>query len=342
MPASSSATSKRSDVSGRPDLSRQLLQVVAEIRTHHGLAGQVHREHRIGIRPAVAIALHPHQQRADHPAVDGRHAAVTLGGVEKLVRGQHAEFCVGRRISTSTMSGCRWLKRRHAGETMGCRCSANSSSRSAGVDEAEQLLLAREQRQVSRRVVVRPRLSKCNAAMMVVSEVLESGARRRILEHRALRRQRPDGLAPAPATPAPVPATRFARSSSQVVRPENATARRRETARLRKWQAHNVRGRYLRSPTTGRSLARARHADLRLTSAISAWSSASRKSPLDQSACPRLSWIDRERISGWRRMRPRASGASSEADVSCWSGVASYVARRLGAPETISSSQVAT
>ena len=33
------------------------------------------------------------------------------------------------------------------------------------------------------------------------------------------------------------------------------------------------------------------------------------------------SWIDRERISGWRRMSPRASGASSEAEVSCVVGV---------------------
>jgi len=62
-----------------------MFEVVAEIRAHHRLARQVHREHGVGIRPALAIALHPDQQRANDPTIDGRHAPMTLGRVEKIV-----------------------------------------------------------------------------------------------------------------------------------------------------------------------------------------------------------------------------------------------------------------
>ena len=96
IPASSSATSKRSDVERQPRLVETVLEIVAEIRTHHRLAGEIHREHRLRVGPAIAIALHPYEQRANHPAIDRRHAPVALGRVEKVVRGQHSELLRGQ------------------------------------------------------------------------------------------------------------------------------------------------------------------------------------------------------------------------------------------------------
>ena len=178
--------------------------------------------------------------------------------------------CVGRRISTSTMSGLPLVEASSRRVTMGCRCSANSSSRSAEsmspsrcssrASVARSCASDRRARQVAR---------SCSAAMIVVSgvSVRDAGG-----HHDSVRiAGRAGGWpSPAPAAPARAPSTRVARSSSQVVRPENAISTTPRNAHPRTWQAHNVRGRYPRSPTTGRSFARARHADLRSTSAISA------------------------------------------------------------------------
>ena len=100
-----------------------------------------------------------------------------------------------------------------------------------------------------------------------------------------------------------------------------------------------MRGRYLRSPTTGRSFARARHADLRPPprSARDLPRAGSRRSTRAHARA--LSWIDRERISGWRRMRPRASGASSEAGVSWGSWWCVIGDPTLGAPADCASSR---
>ena len=222
--------------------------------------------------------------------------------------------CVGRRISTSTMSGCPLVDSSSRRETMGCRCSANSSSRSAASISASRCC-SRPNASISQ---ARPSSgaspTKRSAAMIVVSEVSASGRWR--FEHLHFARQLVDGLGQHRQH------RREFQHAHRAVLFAGGQARERDqhdTAKLPAFensQGHNVRGRYLRSPTTGRSFARARHADLRLPlrSARSPPGAGSRHST--RARCPALSWIDRERISGCRRMRPRASGASSEAGVS--------------------------
>ena len=155
MPASSSATSKRRDVEWQSRLVEAVLQIVAKVRAHDRLAGEIHREHRVRVGPAIAIALHPHQQRADDPAIDGRHAAVALRRVEKLVRLEHAELLRGQadqHLDDERLALGRLVV---AQRDDGLQVQREFIFAQRGIDQRKQMLLAAERFDIAGKTVVR-------------------------------------------------------------------------------------------------------------------------------------------------------------------------------------------
>ena len=94
--------------------------------------------------------MHPHQQRADHPAIDFRHAAIALGGVEEFVRAQYTELLRGQ--ANQHFDDERRMVVFQGND--GLQVQREFVFLQRRIDESEQLLFAGEDREIAREFVV--------------------------------------------------------------------------------------------------------------------------------------------------------------------------------------------